>query len=396
MLLLAVYPNSANASGAAVEPAAPSPSGNLSTDSWSQYPWYYCYYWDYSWCYSYYYHSWSYPYYASYYWWSYPYYYYSTTTYQKPKTFGLNVETSPARIVAVNGNGTYNDGTVASFSVTSLIAPLNANQRYVFAYWSGDFSGTSPSGTVTMDSAKKVVANYQLQNFLKVSVEPAGIASATGEGWYLPTASVTVGPLPSYVSGSDGTRYVLQQWMVDSTPVSGNSIGITLVTPHTIVAHYKTQYLLTASSDYGVVGGGGWYDAGGTATLSVASEVDTSYGVKQVFQKWTGDMELSSATTTITMDSPHTLRAAWRTDSTILFVTIALEIGAAFVLGIGLVMFAIARLKEPKPEPKPPAAPPPSPATTVEPVPERLKLAPTKKKSRPPPKTRQPEPSSES
>jgi hypothetical protein len=395
VLLLAVYPGSANASGAAVESTAPSPSVNSSTNSWTQYPWYYCDYWDYSWCYPYYYHSWPYLYYTNYYWWSYPYYYYSTTTYQKPKTFTLNVETNPGRIVPVTGNGTYNDGTVASFSVTSLIAPLNANQRYVFAYWSGDFSGTSPSGTVTMDSAKRVVANYQLQNFLKVSVEPAGIASATGEGWYLPTASVTVGPLPSSVSGSDGTRYVLQQWTVDSTPVSGNSIGITMVTPHTIVAHYKTQYLLTVTSDYGVVGGGGWYDAGSTATISVASEVDTSYGVKQVFQKWTGDMELSSATTTVTMDSPHTLRAAWRTDSTILFATIALAIGAAFVLGIGLVMFAMARLKQTKPVVVPPS-PPPTTVSTVEPVPERLKLAPRKKRAKPPPKTGQPEPSPES
>jgi hypothetical protein len=114
-----------------------------------------------------------------------------------------------------------------------------------------------------------------------------------------------------------------------------------------------------------------------------------------VFQKWTGDIELNSATTTVTMDSPHTLRAAWRTDSTILFATIALAIGAAFVLGIGLVMFAMARLKQTKAAAVPPS-PPPMTVTTVEPVPERLKLAPRKKRAKPPPKTSQPEPSPES
>jgi hypothetical protein len=396
VLLLAMYPSGATASGATSEPAAPSLSGNLSASVSTQYPWYYCYYWDYSWCYPYYYHYWSYPYYTNNYWWSYPYNYYPTTTYQKTKTFDLDVETKPARIVPVSGKGTYNDGTAASFSVSSLVAPLNANQRYVFSYWSGDFSGTSPSGTVTMSSAKRVVANYQLQNFLKVSVEPAGIVSATGEGWHSPTASVVVGPLPSSISDGDGTRYLLQQWTVDSTSVSGNSIGITMDTPHTIVAHYKTQYLLTASSDYGIVGGGGWYDSGSTAMLSVATEVETSYGVKQVFQKWTGDMESTSATSAIKMDSPHTLMAVWRTDSTILYATIVLEICAAFVLGIGLVMFAISRLREPKPAAVPPAAaPPPRPVATIEPVPERLKLAPTKKRTKPPPKPSQSEPSHE-
>jgi hypothetical protein len=384
MIMLAVLPNGAVASGAPTsEPTTLSLSGSVSAGSPMQYPWYYCYPWNYSWCY---------PYYWDYYWWSYPYYYYPTTTYQKTKTFELDVATNPAGIVAVNGKGTYNDGTAASFSVTSLIVPLNANQRYVFSYWSGDFSGSSPSGTVTMTSKKNVTANYQLQNFLKVSVDPLGIASVSGEDWYLPTDSVTVGPVPFSISGGDGTRYVFKQWTIDSAPVSGNSVEITMDSPHTVVAHYGTQYLLTASSDYGIVEGGGWYDAGSTATLSVTTEVDTSFGVKQVFQKWTGDMESSSATTAITMDSPHTLRAVWRTDNTILYATIALAICAAFAVGIGLTMFAILKLREPKP---PAPVPPPKPAAAVEPIPEKLEPAPITKKVKPPPKTDKSEPSSE-
>jgi len=380
-MLLAVYPNGAVASEAPTsEPTALSLTGSVSAGSPMQYPWYYCYPWNYSWCY---------PYYWDYYYWYYPYYYYPTTTYAKTKTFDLDVATNPPGIVAVNGKGTYDEGTAASFSVTSLIVPLNANQRYVFSYWSGDYSGASPSGTVTMTSKKSVTANYQLQNFLKVSVDPLGIASATGEGWYLPTDSVTVGPVPSSVSGGDGTRYVFQRWTIDSVPVSGNSVEIMMDSPHLMVAHYTTQYLLTASSDYGIVEGAGWYNAGSTATLSVSREVDTSFGVKQVFQKWTGDMESSSATTAITMDSPHTLRAVWSTDSTVLYATIALAICAAFAVGIGLTVFAIMRLREPK---QPAPAPLPKRAAAVEPVPPKLEPAPITKKAKPPPKVEQSEP----
>jgi hypothetical protein len=360
-----------------------------------QYPWQNCDPWNHPWCYHNYWGNywWSYPYYGYYYTWNYPYYpYYTTTVTEKAKTFDLNVETNPAGIAPVNGKGTYNDGTAVSFSVTSLVVPSKANQRYVFSYWSGDFSGASPSGTVTMDSAKSVVANYQLQNSLKVSVDPVGVTSASGEGWYLPTDSVVVGPVPSFISGGEGARYVFQQWTIDSAPTSGNSVEIMMDVPHTVVAHYKTQYLLTVSSDHGIVQGGGWYDAGSSATFSVTTEVDISYGVKQVFEKWTGDMESTSASSTITMDSPHTLRALWRTDSTILYATIALAICAAFVLGIGLAMLAVSRLREPKPAP----APPPRQVAAVEPVSEELKLAPTKKKAKPPPKTKPSEPSSES
>jgi hypothetical protein len=353
-----------------------------------QVPWYYCNPWNYSWCY---------PYYWNYYWY-YPYYnysnyYYPTATYQKTETFELKVETNPDGIAPVNGKGTYNDGTAASFSVSSLIVPFNANQRYVFSSWSGDFSGATPSGTVTMNSPKTVVANYQLQNFLKVSVDPPGIASATGEGWYLPTESVTVGPVPASISGGEGARYVFQQWTIDDTPVSGNTVQVILDLPHTVVAHYKTQYMLTVSSDYGIADGAGWYDAGSSATLSVTSPVDTSYGVKQVFERWTGDTQARTATATITMDSPHTVRAIWRTDSTILYATIALGILAALALGIGLAMLAITRSRA-KPAPLVPVSPP-RPVATVEPVPEKLKKTPTRKKIKPAPKTDQSEPSPE-
>jgi len=388
LMLMAVYPSVGATSGlSATESTGQALSGSVVASSPMQYPWYYCDTWNYSWCYSYYwdYHYGYYPYYPYY-----P-YYYQTTTPEKTKTYQLNVETNPSGIAPVNGKGTYNDGTAASFSVTSLIVPSSTNQRRVFSYWSGDFSGTAPSGTVTMDSAKTVVANYQLENYLKVSVEPQGITYAVGDGWYLPTDSVTVGPVPSSISGGEGARYVFQQWTVDNAPVSGSSVQVTMDAPHTLVAHYKTQYLLTVSSDYGIVQGAGWYDAGSSATFSVTIQVDTSYGVKQVFERWTGNTETPSATATITMDSPHTVTAVWRTDSTILYATIALGIAAAFVLGIGLTMFAITRPREAKPIP----TPPPTPAARVEPVPEEVKTTPTRKRAKPPPKTEQPEPSSQ-
>lgn len=393
LILLAVYPSVAATSGlSSTESTGQGLSGSVPADSptndpghhwhhwnhyWSYYPYYSNYYWLY------------YPYYSNYYWSEYPYYYYETAP--ATKTFELKVETNPSAIAPVNGNGTYNDGTLASFSVTSLIVPLSANQRYVFSSWSGDFSGAQPGGTVTMNAAKTVVANYQLQNYLRVSVEPQGVTSAAGEGWYDLTDSVTVGPVPSSISGGEGARYVFQQWTVDAAPVSGNSVQVKMDAPHTLVGHYKTQYLLTVSSDYGIVQGAGWYDAGSSARFSVTTEVDTSYGVKQVFERWTGDTETTSAITTIMMDSPHTVRAVWRTDSTILYATMALGIGAAFVLGIALAIFAIRRLGEAKSA----SAPPPKPVATIEPVPEKVETTRTKKKAKPPPETEQSEPSSQ-
>lgn len=401
LILSTAYPNSAAASVFSTnESTVQSLASSAVAGSPPHYSWYhYCDSWNYSWCYPYYrgysyypyYNAYYYPYYDAYYYPYYYAYYEPTTTAETTKTFELKAETNPPGVAPVDGKGTYNQGSIASFSLTSLILPVSANERYVFSYWSGDFSGSAPSGTVTMDSAKTVIANYQVQNYLKVSIDPPGIGPAVGEGWYPPGESVEVGAVPSTVSGGEGTRYVFQHWTIDSAPASGNPIQVTMDGPHTVVGRYKTQYLLTVTSDYGTVQGHGWYDAGSSATFSVTSQVDTSYGVKQVFERWSGDSVSTSPTATITMDSPRTVTAVWKTDSTILYATIALGIGGAFALGIGLAAIAITRLPRTKPAP----VPPPRPVATVEAAPEKLKTQPTKKKAKPPPKTDSSEPSSQ-
>jgi hypothetical protein len=353
----------------------------------------YCYYWYDGSCYpyyhSYYYRHYYYPYSLGYYYYPYSYgYYYPTTT---ANTFDLKVDTNPSGIVPVSGAGTYNQGTIASFSLTSTVVPTDADARYVFSSWSGDFSGGTPTGTVTMDSAKSVVANYQLQNYLKLGIDPPGITGAVGEGWYNAGQSVMVGSVPALIPGGEGARYVFQDWTVDAVPALGNSVSVTMDTPHTVVAHYKTQYLLTVESEYGDTQGGGWYDAERSATFSVTTGVDVSYGVRQVFDKWTGDFQSTSPVATVAMNSPLSVRATWRTDSTVLYATIALAIAAAFVVGIGLVAIAIARQQQQtKPvaptEPKPVAETQPKPVETAEDAPKKLRPARTRRRVKEPPK----------
>jgi hypothetical protein len=162
--------------------------------------------------------------------------------------------------------------------------------------------------------------------------------------------------VPPTVSAVEGTQYVFQGWTIDAVPASGNTISVTMDKPHSVVAQYKTQHLLTVSSDYGTTQGAGWYDAGSTATFSVTPRVDTSYGVSQVFDRWTGVLESTQPTGTIKMDSPSTVVAVWRTDSTVLYATIGVAVGAVFVLGIGLVALAISG----RPEGKTSSSTPPS------------------------------------
>jgi hypothetical protein len=109
--------------------------------------------------------------------------------------------------------------------------------------------------------------------------------------------------------------------------------------PHAVTAQYKQQYYLTVMTDQGVAYGEGWYDAGSTAQIYVSTPASTSYGVSILFNGWQGDMQSSSQSATVLMDKPRTVIASWRTDPTVLNLTIALGIIAAFLIAAGLLAF---------------------------------------------------------
>jgi hypothetical protein len=133
---------------------------------------------------------------------------------------------------------------------------------------------------------------------------------------------------------------MFQGWSVDgAAPQSGSSLSLVMNAPHTATAVYGQQYYLNVQSDQGVPTGSGWYNAGNTAQFSVSTPVSTQYGVSIIFNGWTGDMQSSSQSSSVVMDGPKNVVATWRTDSTVLYLTIAAVIIAAVLIVVGVVAF---------------------------------------------------------
>ena len=298
-----------------------------------------------------YYYSYSYPYYDYYYGnsgsgysnYGYPYYY---SYYNTPSQYQLTVTTDPANLATVTGGGTYNQGTSASFSVTQTTIQSSQNTQYVFSHWGGDYSGVGSSGTVTVNGAMKVTAVYQLQYYLSVQSQPQGGPVPQGAGWYNAGDTATVNSASQPV-GDSSSRIVFQGWSVDGqSNQTGSSLSVNMNAPHSVTAEYKQQYYLTVLSDQGVPNGQGWYDAGSTAQIFVSTPISTSYGASIVFNGWQGDIQSNSQTTTVQMDKPKTAIASWRTDSTVLYLTIALGIIAILVAGAIIAFAAVGRGRE--------------------------------------------------
>jgi hypothetical protein len=126
------------------------------------------------------------------------------------------------------------------------------------------------------------------------------------------------------------------QWNGDyqgSTP--SGSIAITK--PTRIEATYKVQYELKVTSERGNPQGSGWYDEGSAATFSVNSPLLLDgymglFGAKYVFDHWSGDSSASTPTASVTMDNPKTMKAEWKTDYTIPYVTIGATVAAIAIV----------------------------------------------------------------
>jgi hypothetical protein len=311
-------------------------------------------------------HDGCYPYYTyyygyynmSYYWWNYgyPYYYYSYYSYPyncyygydyysysppTPTNYQLTVATDPGTLGTTTGSGSYVSGSSASFSVNSNMIQTSPNTRYVFSHWSGNYSGVGTSGSVVMNGAMKIIAVYQLQYLLSVAAQPGSAPMSQGSGWYNAGDSVTLSAAGQVLGGQDGSRLVFTGWNVDGKNLqSGISLVLKMDSAHSATAQYKQQYYLKVATDQGVAYGEGWYDAGSTAQIYVSTPASTSYGVNVVFNGWQGDVQASSQSASVLMDGPKSAIASWRTDATVLNLTIILGIIAAFLIAGGILAYA--------------------------------------------------------
>jgi hypothetical protein len=236
------------------------------------------------------------------------------------------------------GEGWYNAGSTSFFEVASPVS-VSDDERAVFASWSGDASSTSSSATLVMDAPKQVYAEWQTQYYLSVGVDPVGVVSLSGEGWYDEGSEALTENAPLTCSGGEGTRYIFEAWKVDDAAEDGNSISVLMDFPHSAVACYRTQYYLTVVSQYGPIEGEGWYDKDSEASFSVQSPQGLI--IQNVFDRWSGDSTSTSQSATIVMNGPKTVTANWREEYIQLYIIVIVIVAVSATISI----VAIRKLK---------------------------------------------------
>ncbi len=107
-----------------------------------------------------------------------------------------------------------------------------------------------------------------------------------------------------YLNGS--TRVAFTRWE-DGTPTPVRQV--ILNGSATLIAYYRKQYFVNATSSFGQVEGSGWYDENSTATIFLHPPMINETGV--LFSHWSGDSNGTNPRILLFVNSPKTIQAGW-------------------------------------------------------------------------------------
>jgi hypothetical protein len=97
-----------------------------------------------------------------------------------------------------------------------------------------------------------------------------------------------------------------------------------------IKAVYEAKYLLQITDANGLSRGGGYYDEGSVATITMSQNTVGGVLIDKTFEGWTGDLKSSSLSASIIMDGPKNVIAIWSDSYLKIVLIIAAVSGGGF------------------------------------------------------------------
>jgi len=253
----------------------------------------------------------------------------------------LTVQTDPAGIVTIPGEGWYGNCTYVDLTAPEFVPNATGvnGERYRFDNWTvnGDVF-TTLNVTVHMDANHTVTAHYVKQYRLTMSTNFGTTNPSVGQHWYDAGSVVPIQAFaPSLVYPPSQERYVWNGWTGTgngSYSTLNNPASVTMNGPITQTASWTHQFLLTIKTSglpsaypTKVYLGGlqvgtasdaspytKWFNSGAsTGTIGVDSTVSGATGTRYAFVKWVEDSSTNNPRASVNMNSPKTFTAKYKT-----------------------------------------------------------------------------------
>ncbi len=205
------------------------------------------------------------------------------------------------------GRGWYDAGSRATISLERVQLDFANRTRSLFKQWLGSAIAGLPTITITVDSSKKLTAEWKKEYLLAVK---DNYGAARNDAWYEAgsKALVLVEPI---IDQRNQTRRVFKGWLGDAqatTPL----VEVLVDRPKALQADRTTQYFITVTSSYGTPSGGGWLDKGSQGIISVEPLFDSGNQTRRVLTGWSGT-ENKEPQFSLELTRPMSFEAQWKT-----------------------------------------------------------------------------------
>jgi len=235
------------------------------------------------------------------------------------------------------GEGWYDEGDTASFSVTSPIIFPNATKATCDGYRvDGGTLDPDTSDTQLMDSDHTVVFEWtteSINNTITIDTDKyvdGKEVRVDGVEYDTPRTFIWIDESTHYLealsplAGITGVRYVWDSW--DDTGAQNHTYTTPTDTDETVTAYYNTQFYFTVNSEFDDPQGEGWYDQFYPAIpFNVTSPVEVN-GTRYTCTGFEGDLSGSGTSDVLYLiDAPKTVTFLW--DATEYYLTVNSEYG---------------------------------------------------------------------
>ncbi len=185
----------------------------------------------------------------------------------------------------------------------------SAGTRASFEGWSGSISSIDNPLRFDVVGDEEFTAVWNVQHRLSIQSE---FGNATGAGWKdaWTIAFASISPDSLIISANSRARFT--NWSGDTTTTT-NPVGLLMVRTRPLVANWTLRHRVVATSEFGTVTGGGWFNEGSACNISVApTSIDVTADSKKRFVAWHGRSTLiSTAATSFAVTKPESLWARW-------------------------------------------------------------------------------------
>ena len=204
----------------------------------------------------------------------------------------------------------------ANGSSHSVSAPspqiMSPGVRHLFIAW----SDAGPQGRqVQVNGSISLTAAYRPQYQLALSSVYGTPRCDAPDCWYDPGDTAEFG-IERYVGAAPGTRFAFQAWAwVGRADTFFENDTVLMDGPEFGAVRWGTEYLLRVDSAFGTTVGEGWHEEGTLVAFSVSPTEVVLASRRFAFRGWGGDVNVTTATSTILMNAPRHVTAIWEEPS---------------------------------------------------------------------------------